>query len=140
MAIAFYCEDEDPKMQYTGSSQAYYAAAYGYHQHNHHHHQQQAQHGVAVGPQQHQHAGSGQGTVVDENNNNCALHGGDGGESGGSSGEVQHGAATVHSSNRQLMRVLHQVLYRYTMEGVLGPDQTSCIFCNRIYYLFQLLY
>lgn len=146
MAIAFYCEDEDPKMMYNDGSQAYYAAAYGYHQYNHHH-QQQSQHAVAVGPQQSHHAGSSEEAVVDENNNNCALHGngdGDGGGGGGvsgSSGKVQHGAtASVHSSKRQLMRVLHQVLYRYTMEGVLGPDQSSCTFCNRIYYLFQLLY
>lgn len=134
MAIAFYCEDEDPKMLYNGSSQAYYAADYGFHQH-------QSQHAVAVGPQQQPHAGTGEGSVVDDqNNNNCALHGGNG--SGGESGpgETPNGVATVHSSNRRLMRVLHQVLYRYTMEGVLGPDQTSCVFCNRIYYLFQLLY
>lgn len=128
MAIAFYCEDEDPKVMFGGS--------YGYHQQSY-----QSQHSVAVGQQ---HAGTGEGTT-DENNNNCALHGsnnggGGDGESGVSGGEQQSSATMVNSSNRQLMRVLHQVLYRYTMEGVLSPAQTSCVFCNRLYYLFQLLY
>uniref|UniRef100_A0A8D8GKY5 (northern house mosquito) hypothetical protein n=1 Tax=Culex pipiens TaxID=7175 RepID=A0A8D8GKY5_CULPI len=122
MAIAFYCEEEeDPKGYYN-------SYGYGYQLQS-----QQSQHAAtapqATGSQQPvaQQAASG----VDENNNNsnnCALH-----------GSSPLPADVVN--NRQLMRVvLHQVLYRCTMEGALSPAHTSCVFCNKIYYLFQLLY
>lgn len=118
MAIAFYCEEEeDPKGYYD-------SYGYGYQS-------QQSQHAAtappATGSQQPvaQQAASG---VDENNNNNCALH-----------GSSPLPADVVN--NRQLMRVvLHQVLYRCTMEGALSPAHTSCVFCNKIYYLFQLLY
>lgn len=119
MAIAFYCEEEDPKVYYD--SFGYNSASGNFQQ------LQQSQHAAATASNQ-------QASGVDENNNsnntgsnvnNCALH--------GSSPDIVN--------NRQLMRVvLHQVLYRCTMEGALSPAHTSCVFCNKIYYLFQLLY
>ncbi|XP_058815048.1 methylcytosine dioxygenase TET-like [Topomyia yanbarensis] len=140
MAIAFYCEDEDPKLWY--SSPGYYATI-GYNSYQHHQQQQQQQQqppAAAIGQSsQLIESGGDPGTSVDENNNNCALHDSDGISGGDSNGNVNHTTAAV-DSNRQLMQVLHQVLYRFTSEGALSPAHTSCIFCNKIYYLFQLLY
>lgn len=112
MAIAFYCEEEeDPKVYYD-------SYGYGYQLQS-----QQSQHAAtaspATGSQQPvaQQAASG---VDENNNNNCALH-----------GSSPLPADVVN--NRQLMRVvLHQVLYRCTMEG-----KGACfvfIFCF-IYFL-----
>ncbi|XP_055540531.1 uncharacterized protein LOC129727095 [Wyeomyia smithii] len=119
MAIAFYCEDEDPKL-----FQGYYTA-FGYSSY-----QQQ---------QQQAHSQTTQLAVsVDENNSNtgnCALHDHNNNVSSDSSSSV-----SAVDDGRQLMHILHQVLYRYTMEGALSPAHTSCAFCNKIYYLFQLLY
>lgn len=130
MAIAFYSEEEDPKVYYGSHG---YNASNGFQL-------QQSQHAATAsvptsatgGSQQPQQAVGGA-SAVDKNssninnNNNCALHG------------SSLPADVVN--NRQLMRVvLHQVLYRCTMEGALSPAHTSCVFCNKIYYLFQLLY
>lgn len=117
MAIAFYCEEEDPKVYYDtyGLNSSYQMQQQS---------QQQAVATASATGSQQQQAGTAA-SVVDENNNNCALH----------------GSSDDAVNNRQLMRVvLHQVLYRCTMEGALSPAHTSCVFCNKIYYLFQLLY
>lgn len=121
MAIAFYCEEEDPKVYYD---------SYGYNSSSGNFHQlQQSQHAVAATGSHPQAGASG----IDENNNNSS-------NSGSNNNCALHGSSDI-VNNRQLMRVvLHQVLYRCTMEGALSPAHTSCVFCNKIYYLFQLLY
>uniref|UniRef100_A0A1Q3G081 Uncharacterized protein n=1 Tax=Culex tarsalis TaxID=7177 RepID=A0A1Q3G081_CULTA len=132
MAIAFYSEEEDPKGYY--GSYGYGGVNTAYQMQS-----QQSQHAAtasaattATGSQQPQQAvdqnNNNNTSSTDNNNNNCALH-----------GSSSLPADVVN--NRQLMRVvLHQVLYRCTMEGALSPAHTSCLFCNKIYYLFQLLY
>ncbi|XP_058443992.1 sun domain-containing protein 1-like [Malaya genurostris] len=144
MAIAFYCEDDDPKLWHSG--QAYYATI-GYNSYQQQqpqqqqHQQQQQQSAAAVGqPSQLSETDGDSGTGVDENNN-CVLHGADSTNANSNSNANSANQHTIAvDSNRQLMQVLHQVLYRFTSEGALSPAHTSCIFCNKIYYLFQLLY
>lgn len=134
MAIAFYCEDEDPKL-----FQGYYTA-FGYPSYQQQQ-QQLQQHSVTIIDNQ-QSQTAGLTTSVDENNNNtdhCALHNENDSNNVQTNG-FSSGSVSAVDSSRQLMHILHQVLYRYTMEGALGPAHTSCAFCNKIYYLFQLLY
>ncbi|XP_055638527.1 uncharacterized protein LOC129776732 [Toxorhynchites rutilus septentrionalis] len=137
MAIAFYCEDDDPKVLH--GSQSYYAT-YGYNSYQQQHHQAAVVEHHPQQSQQHQAASVDGNNTISNSSSNCALHSSDTiNTEGGSNSGVSEVDATA-SSNRQLMQVLHQVLYRYTMEGALSPAHTSCVFCNKIYYLFQLLY